>query len=152
MPLDDKKQRQFNTVCERIAGGESLQGICAEMRKDDPKAFPAASTVLLWKDSAPELAECYARAKEERGEFHGNQVLTKAMDETIEPNSRKIMVDALKWTASKLYPRVYGDKLALGGADDLPAIKQEVQERADGFTEGIVGLANRATTDKATKH
>ncbi len=152
MPLNDKQQAQFNIVCTRITEGESLRGVCDDMRKADLKAFPAASTVLVWTGANPDLAERYARAKELRGEFHANQVLTTAMDETIEPNSRKIMVDALKWTASKLYPRVYGDKLALGGADDLPAIRQEVQERADAFTERLAGMVARVQDEDETKH
>ena len=103
-----------------------------------------------WTYADPELAARYARAKECRGEVHAERVLTTALDQTIEPNSRRIMVDALKWTASKLYPARYGDKLALGGADDLPAIRQEVQEKADSFMVGIAASASRGKPD--TKH
>ena len=39
----------------------------------------------------------------------------------------KLRVDARKWMASKMAPKKYGDKLAVGGADDLPPVK------VDGF-------------------
>ncbi len=35
----------------------------------------------------------------------------------------RLRVDSRKWMAGKLRPKVYGDKLALGGADDLPPLK-----------------------------
>ncbi len=148
MPLNDKQQAQFTMVCARIADGMSLRGICSAEREKDPKAFPAAPTILDWTGADPILAERYARAVQLRGEHHGELVLTTAMDESIDPSSRKIMVDALKWTAAKLFPTVYGDKLALGGADDLPAIRQEVQEAADTFTRSLAGMVAR---DKAGK-
>ena len=64
------------------------------------------------------------------------------------------MVDARKWVASKLKPRRYGDKLALGGADDLPAIQhqQEMQEQADAFTDRLAGLIRKADAGKDTTH
>ena len=64
----------------------------------------------------------------------------------------KLRVDARRWYASKLRPRVYGDKLALGGAADLPPIRQEVAEKADEFTDILAGLARRADAAKETRH
>ena len=151
MTLDTKRQEQFNIAVALVAEGEALVAICRERRAKDPSAFPAPSTILDWTYEDPDLAARYARAKEQRGEVHAERVLTTAMDDTIEPNSRRIMVDALKWTASKLYPARYGDKLALGGADDLPAIRQEVQERADGFMAGLAASASRGK-GKETEH
>ncbi len=60
------------------------------------------------------------------------------------------MVDARKWVASKLKPRRYGDKLGIGGAEGLPAIKTDVSDRADAFTTGIAGLAARHSAGKGT--
>ena len=150
MPIDAKRQAQFDLACALVAEGEALAVICRDRRAEDKEAFPAPATIMDWTYSDPELAARYARAKECRGEVHAEKVLTVAMDTKIEPNSRRIMVDALKWTASKLYPARYGDKLALGGADDLPAIRQEVQERADSFMVGIAASAARGKPD--TKH
>jgi hypothetical protein len=41
----------------------------------------------------------------------------------------RLRVDARKWHASKMNARVFGDKLAVGGAEDLPAIQTAVEHR-----------------------
>jgi len=41
---------------------------------------------------------------------------------------------------------MFTDKHALGGADDLPAIRQDVRERADKFVRDIEALADKAET------
>ena len=38
----------------------------------------------------------------------------------------RLQIDARKWLAGKMAPKKYGEKLALGGADDLPAIKTTI--------------------------
>ena len=42
MSLNKNQQKQFNMVCERIAGGESLRTICKD------KDLPTARGVLKW--------------------------------------------------------------------------------------------------------
>lgn len=39
---------------------------------------------------------------------------------------RRLQVDARKWAASKLAPKKYGDKLALGGDEAMPPIQHKV--------------------------
>ena len=41
----------------------------------------------------------------------------------------RLRVDARKWLLSKLLPKVYGDKLALGGDADAPPIQIQRIER-----------------------
>lgn len=38
---------------------------------------------------------------------------------------RRLQVDVRKWALARMSPRKYGEKLAVGGAEDLPAIKSE---------------------------
>ena len=146
MPLSAKQREIVHSALKRIAAGESMASIGRD------KAMAPATTIYDWIEELPDGGERYARAREQQGQHHADLVLVKALDESIEPNSRRIMVDALKWTASKLYPARYGDKLALGGAADLPPIRQEVSEKADAFTDTLAGLARRADAEKATRH
>lgn len=44
-------------------------------------------------------------------------------DKDLDPNHKRIMVDTRKWLASKLKPKRYGDKLALGGDEDASPIQ-----------------------------
>ena len=146
MPLDDKRQAQFDIVCDRIAEGQSLRAICEQ---DD---MPDKETIRRWLsgDKEGELCAQYARAREEQADFYADDIIAIADDTGRTPEDRRVKIDARKWVASKLKPKRYGDKLALGGADDLPAIRQEVQERADSFMVGIAASAARRKPD--TKH
>ena len=148
MPLNHNQQKQFNMVCARIAGGESLRTICED------KDLPDRDTINRWLNTDNDGALCgqYARAREEQADFYADEIVTIA---DTEPDAAiaRVRIDARKWYAGKLRPKVYGDKLALGGADDLPAIRQEVQERADAFTDALAGMVAKTGAGKGeTRH
>ena len=115
MPLNHNQQKQFNMVCARIAGGESLRSACKD------KDLPDRDTINRWLNADNDGALCgqYARAREEQADFYADEIVTIA---DTEPDAAiaRVRIDARKWVASKLRPKRYGDKLALGGADDLP--------------------------------
>jgi hypothetical protein len=94
-------------ICERLAVGESLRSIC----RDDE--MPSMASIFLWLSKHPEFSEQYARAREAQAESHADRIVEIADDDTIDPNHKRIMVDARKWVASKLKPKRYGDKLDL---------------------------------------
>lgn len=122
-----------NEILDRIACGESLNRIC----KEDGK--PNMSTVLRWLSSDPEFAARYARAREMQAEVMADQMLEIADDarndwmkgkegEGYKLNGEavarsKLRLEQRRWYAEKLRPKVYGTKVAVGGADDLPAIR-----------------------------
>ncbi len=147
MALNEKQQKQFDMVCARIAGGESLRSACED------KDLPDRDTINRWLNADIDGALCgqYARAREEQADFYADEIVTIA---DTEPDAAiaRVRIDARKWVASKLRPKRYGDKLALGGADDMPAIKHELQERADAFTRDIAAMAARANAGKDVKH
>ncbi len=121
MPLNDKQQAQFDTVCQRIAEGESLVDICK--RKD----MPDYSTVCRWLQKDGEegaVRKRYARAREDQADFYADQIIAIADNEPDAQKARN-RVDARKWVASKLKPKRYGDKVQHGGDSDNP-IKHEV--------------------------
>jgi hypothetical protein len=105
-------------ICERLAEGESLRTIC----KDD--GMPDCSTVFRWlgDDERAEFRKQYARARETSADHRFEEIVEIADDQTIDANSRRIMVDARKWVAGKLRPKVYGDKLELAGDPERPLI------------------------------
>lgn len=145
MALNQNQQKQFDAICARISRGESLRTICKD------SGLPCADYVRRWlnKDESGELVAQYTRAREEQADHYADEIITIADNENLTPEDRRIKIDARKWVASKLKPKRYGDKLALGGADDLPAIRQEVSDRADAFTRGIAGLVARNRSGEA---
>lgn len=131
------------TICARIANGESLRTICK-----DP-AMPGNSTVFAWLAAKPEFQEQYARAHEAQADKYAEETIEIADEEvTMVKRSKhggeddegeievvfdsaavarnRLRVDARKWYASKLAPKKYGDKLAVGGDVDAPPIAHKV--------------------------
>ena len=108
MALNAKQRKSFNRICKRIAAGESLRAIC-----QNSVNLPARETIRAWlsDDETGALSAQYAQAREDQAESHTGELLSIADDQSIDPQSRKIMVDTRKWIASKLKPKVYGDKI-----------------------------------------
>jgi len=85
--------------------------------------MPAISTVYLWLGKHQPFVEQYTRAKSDAADAMSEDILDISDDKDIDPNHKRIMVDTRKWLASKLKPKRYGDKLALGGdADAGPVV------------------------------
>lgn len=136
-------------ICERLADGKSLNSICAS---DD---MPHKATVFRWLSSHDEFRDQYARAREAQADVLFDEILDIAntpiegtktkLDkdgEVVEISKgdmiehRRLQIDARKWMAGKLRPKVYGDKLDvdLTGALDFvvnakPMTEEEWQKQ-----------------------
>jgi hypothetical protein len=64
------------------------------------------------------------RAKEEAADALAEDIIEiadEARQMRIDPNSARVAIDAYKWTASKLKPKKYGDKVDLTtNGKDMP--------------------------------
>lgn len=105
-----------NTICERIAAGESLRSIC----KDGGMPSKAAVFADLAADAS--FADQYTRAREAQADSLADEIVEIADDSSDDPNSRRIRIDARKWVAGKMRPKKYGDKISaeVTGADGGP--------------------------------
>ena len=130
-------QALIDEICARLAEGQSLRSIC----RDDE--MPGLRTVMTWLNDKPEFQQQYARAKETGADALADEILdisnntmpgvvrTIKADGGIEEKTsdmiehRRLQIDARKWLLGKIAPKKYGDKIAVGGAEDLPAIKTE---------------------------
>lgn len=97
-------------ICEAIASiPYSLKRICAL----NP-GFPVDSTVVLWTNKYPDFSSQYLEAKRRqiyaRVEY-ATQLLEEA-DVTTKAGVAKALaqVNLIKWEASRLLPKLYGDK------------------------------------------
>jgi hypothetical protein len=130
-------QKIADLICERIADGESLRKICMD------ENLPDKATVFRWLAKHDAFCDQYARAREAQADTLADEILDISDDgrnDTYESDSgtltnhdviarSRLRVDARKWLASKMAPKKYGDKLAVGGADDLPPVMVERIER-----------------------
>lgn len=107
------------TICERIANGESLRKICEDAD------MPADSTVRKWIGQNEEFAAHYAHAREQQADFYADEIIDISDTEKDAQRARN-RIDARKWKASKLAPKRYGDKLALDHSGSV-----DVRHKAD---------------------
>lgn len=140
-------------ICARIAAGEALRTVC---RDDD---MPAASTVFGWLAGSDEalkpFMEQYARSRKIQADALVDELLEIADDGTNDWMERRseaekgagigtgwvlngehvqrsrLRVDTRKWFASKVYPKMYGDKVVVGGDADNPIVTKIVRTVID---------------------
>lgn len=127
-----------DSICARLETGEPMAQIC----RDD--GMPAYRTVKDWIDGKPDVSAAIARAREigfdaiaqdtlaiaddgrndfmERLAADGDERAQLAFNSENVQRSR-LRVDTRLKLLAKWDPKRYGDKLALGGAEDLPPMQ-----------------------------
>lgn len=115
-------------ICQGLAEGKSLRTVCK------PDHMPALSTIFLWLRNHNEFSEQYAIAKEECADLWAEDIVDIADNQVGQPlyidgelylrdgkpvfvvdgpavNHARLRVDSRKWTAAKLKPKKYGDRM-----------------------------------------
>lgn len=112
-------------ICEHICDGKSIKAI------GEIDGMPSRACIFRWISEYPFFKDLYARAKEEQIEVkvdEMNEIADNGMNDWMEVQSKdghvvgyrvngeaiqrsKLRIDAIKWQASKLKPKKYGDKL-----------------------------------------
>lgn len=113
-------------ICDALADARSLRSICLE------DGMPSQSTVFRWlaDERYTAFREQYARAREAQADALFDEMLDIADDGTNDWETRerpdgstyealnhehvqrsKLRIEARRWMAGKLRPKVYGDKL-----------------------------------------
>lgn len=94
-------------ICDELSSGKSLREIC------EADGMPAESTVRGWVlEDYDGFAAQYARARETQADTYADDIVRIA-DTTKDANLARVQIDARKWVAGKLRPKVYGDRLDL---------------------------------------
>ena len=129
-------QKEADIICIGLSEGMSLRQI---LKADTTGVLPAQSTVYDWLLRHPLFAEQYARAREEQADTNADEILEIAdemppeftddkgrtyLDQTF-IQWQKNRIEARKWTAAKLRPKKYGDRVALEGVEGGASIKTE---------------------------
>ena len=96
-------QELADLICERMSNGETLRSICREI------GF-LPSTVIMWTIQNKIFFEQYAQARQKQADSYADMILDEAFN-SHDAQIGRLRVDALKWVASKLAPKRYGDKV-----------------------------------------
>lgn len=110
-----------DAILHGIAEGNSLVSI---LKEDDE--LPSYTTVMKWLRQYPEFAANYARAREDQADHDADKIgdiAERVVKGKLDPNAARVAIDAYKWAAGKRKPKVYGEKLAIGGSEDMAPIK-----------------------------
>jgi hypothetical protein len=92
-------------------------------------------------DLNPQLSDAYARAVRTRAEIMVDEILTIS-DHDPDWGRAKLRVDTRKWIASKLNPRVYGDRLDVNVNQtiDIGSALTEARQRAVGGSTELIDI------------
>jgi hypothetical protein len=76
---------------------------------------------MVWLKNYTYFMDNYARAREAQADWYADEIISvidNAKSDRNEIERARIKVEALKWVASKLKPKKYGDKLDLTSDGD----------------------------------
>lgn len=96
-------------ILSAIMGGQSIMEICGPGRDS---FLPSETTFYKRLSSDPQFAEKYARARTVQAHREFDEIRT--ISDTATPDNvtvARLQIDARKWRAGKLAPKVYGEKL-----------------------------------------
>lgn len=102
-------QAVADVICERLTEGESLRAVCRS------KGMPGLATVIRWLEANLGFRAQYARAREAQAHAIADECQAIADGARGGTNAdiqaARLRVDTRKWFASKLFPKVYGDRI-----------------------------------------
>ncbi len=136
----DYSDKVGDAICLRLAAGETLNEVCKT------EGIPSERTVRTWAlDPEHPFSPKYVRAREIGYLKMADELLEISDDATNDYMKRvskdgeeyevvnaehiqraRLRVDTRKWLLSKMLPKVFGDKIAVGGDADNP-IKGVIQ-------------------------
>jgi hypothetical protein len=117
------KSRACRAICEQIATGpKSLREICRA------PSMPSIWSVLYWLNTDAEFARQYARARELQADYFADEIIEIADTEKDAAKARN-RIDARKWMAAKLRPKVYGDRLHVDSDAHITLTDEQLDAR-----------------------
>lgn len=120
---DDVAEIQ-DRVVDAIQTGRSLRQVCS----DD--GMPDFRTVQRWIVSDGQFAVKYTRARVAQADtlFDRMEAVEEAVTAgTMDSHAARVVLDSMRWRASKLAPKVYGDRLDVSVTDTRISITGALQ-------------------------
>ncbi len=102
-----EKAESVKGVLAAIANGVSVREACNDLPAD-------RQSVVNWIMADDGLSRQYAQAREIGADSMADDIISiarRCIDDDLDANKARVAIDALKWTASKLKPKTYGDRV-----------------------------------------
>ena len=116
--IEEVSEIQERVIAE-IQTGRSLRQVC----KDE--GMPHFTTVLRWVASDADFAIKYTRARVAQADTlfdRMEEVEEQVSAGTMDSHAARVVLDSMRWRASKLAPKVYGDRLDVSVTDNRISI------------------------------
>jgi hypothetical protein len=120
-------------ICSKIAEGTSYREIASEYGV-------GLGRLAAWIEADTERSRACARAREIAATAFDEKALEEIRDakDPFELARAREVASHLRWRAKAANPRRYGEKLAVGGADDMPPVRS---------TLDVSGLSTQALAE-----
>lgn len=112
-------------ICDLLAEGKSMVKACEIVGV-------SRRNVAYWLQHKPEFAKMTIDARGEWTDDIVDQIMDIAKDETTDFNTRRLMIDSIKWIAGKQRPKKYSEKFLLAGPDGEGPLQVVIQKFTDG--------------------
>jgi AcrR family transcriptional regulator len=109
----EDKEKTISAVFALMEKGKDFHASC-----DEVGVYP--TTLYRWFEKDERLGEMYARARDALVHLHSKELIELADRVLADPARSRVQVDTRKWVLSKLMPKTFGDKLAIGGDKENP--------------------------------
>jgi hypothetical protein len=141
--IEEVTDIQERLVAE-IQTGRSLRQVC----KDE--GMPHFTTVLRWVASDADFAIKYTRARVAQADtlFDRMEEVEEAVSAgTMDSHAARVVLDSMRWRASKLAPKVYGDRLDVSVTDNRISITGALQAAQSRLVDVIDATPRLAPPD-----
>lgn len=99
-------------ILERLSDGENLTDIC------NTDGYPSRKTVCNWIGLDEAYRESYIRARELGCDARADALKRTALDDSLDPLTRKLVIETERWLLARQAPNRYGDRTALQMLDE----------------------------------
>ena len=146
-----------NLIMDRIMAeletGRSLVQVCKD------SGMPDRETVSRWMRDEPGYAAKYAYARAMQADTLFSEmadVEAKVQSGTMDSHAARVVLDSMRWRASKLAPKVYGDRLDVQVSDTrisisgaLAAAQSRLVDVVDVTHRALPGIVQAVQDDDA---
>jgi methionine synthase II (cobalamin-independent) len=130
-------QELADEICTRLSHGETLRTIIASSPH-----LPGRTTIYRWNADNESFRNQYTKARAEQADYYAELIVDESYS-SHDAAIGRLRVDALKWAASKMAPKKYGDKIEIDTAQPL-TLAFQLPSRA---TERIELESNQKTIE-----
>lgn len=111
-----------DVILEGLSEGKSLRAICRE------PDMPSIATVMRWLSEDEEWQVQYARARAAGDDAMAEDIQDIADQTHLDPQDRRVKIDARKWLLGKRQPKKYGEKVQHTGADGQGPVEHAITQ------------------------